>query len=288
MSKQPPTPPALLSRLARIGALTLALPAAYVAAQWLLRERQRGPLEMVAHRGGAATAPENTMGAFRAAAAAGVLSWELDVQRSRDGELVVIHDDDLDRTTNGHGPVSIYSYVELSHLDAGSWFGPEWRREQIPTLREVIGLAQDVGGRILIELKSPHKYPGIEAQVVDLLARTGIGPDCMILSFDVSSLGRVHALDPSLVTDLNYVGRVLRPVPDIPGLGAIGPEWRLLLSNPARVRQAHNAGQLVYPWTVNSPRALRYLQYIGVDGIITDRLDLTAEAVAPPTDQETD
>jgi glycerophosphoryl diester phosphodiesterase len=276
MPKQPPPSPALLPRLARIGALTLGLPAAYVAAQWLLRERQHGPVEIVAHRGGAATAPENTMGAFRAAAAAGVLSWELDVQRSRDGELVVIHDDDLDRTTNGHGPVGSHSYVELAHLDAGSWFGPEWRRERIPTLRDVIALAQDVGGRILIELKSPHKYPGIEAQVVDLLARTGFGPDCMILSFDGGSLGRVHALDRTLLLDLNYVGRVLLPPPQIPGLGAIGPEWRLLLSNPARVRQAHAAGQLVYPWTVNSPRALQYLQNIGVDGVITDRLDLAA------------
>jgi glycerophosphoryl diester phosphodiesterase len=98
----------------------------------------------------------------------------------------------------------------------------------------------------------------------------------MILSFDVASLGRVHAIDPTLVIDLNYVGRVLRPLPAIPGLGAIGPEWRLLLTNPARVRQAHAAGLVVYPWTVNSPRALRYLQYIGVDGVITDRLDLAA------------
>jgi glycerophosphoryl diester phosphodiesterase len=274
MNKQPSSPPALLPRLARIGALTLALPAAYVAAQWLLRERRHGPVEIVAHRGGAATTPENTMGAFRAAAAAGVLSWELDVQRSRDGELVIIHDDTLDRTTSGSGPIGQHSYVELAQLDAGSWFGPEWRRERIPTLRGVIAFAQEVGARLLIELKSPHNYPGIEAQVVDLLARTGFGPHCMILSFDVASLGRVHALDPSLLIDLNYVGRVLLPPPQIPGLGAIGPEWRLLLSNPARVRQAHAAGQLVYPWTVNSPRALRYLQYIGVDGIITDRLDL--------------
>ena len=276
MPTQPPPSPALLPRLLRAGALTLGLPAAYVAAQWLLRERRHGPVEIVAHRGGAATAPENTMGAFRAAAEAGVLSWELDVQRSRDGELVIIHDDDLDRTTSGHGPVGSYSYVELSHLDAGSWFGPQWRGERIPTLREVIALAQEVGGRILIELKSPHLYPGIEAQVVNLLARTGFGPHCMILSFDVASLGRVHAIDPALMIDLNYVGRVLRPPPDIPGLGAIGPEWHLLLANPARVRQAHAAGRLVYPWTVNSPRALRYLRYIGVDGVITDRLDLAA------------
>lgn len=276
MPKQPPPASSLLPRLARAGALTLALPAAYVAAQWLLRERQHGPVEIVAHRGGAATAPENTMGAFRAAAAAGVLSWELDVQRSRDGELVIIHDDTLDRTTGGHGPIGQHSYVELAQLDAGSWFDPRWRKERIPTLRGVIAFAQEVGARLLIELKSPHNYPGIEAQVVDLLARTNFGPHCMILSFDPVSLGRVHALDPSLVIDLNYVGRVLRPPPQIPGLGAVGPEWHLLLSNPARVRQAHAAGQLVYAWTVNSPRALQYLQTIGVDGVITDRLDLGA------------
>src|SRR5689334_16427508 len=265
--------PTLSSIVGRAAAL-LALPAGYAAAQWLLREPPRETVELVAHRGGAATAPENTLAAFQAAAAAGVLSWELDVQRSRDGELMVFHDDTLDRTTTGSGLLGDYSYIELARLDAGSWFGAQWRRERIPTLREVIALAQDVGARLLIELKSPARYPGIEAQVVDLLARTGFAPHCMILSFDAAALARVHALAPTLPLDLNYVGRVFGPPPAVPDLRAVGPEWHLLAANPARVRAAHAAGHQVYTWTVNSPAALRLLREIGVDGIISDRLDL--------------
>jgi glycerophosphoryl diester phosphodiesterase len=260
--------------ITRGAAALLALPAAYVAAQWRLRERQPGPVELVAHRGGAATAPENTRAAFRAAAAAGVLSWELDVQQSRDAEPVVFHDDHLDRTSTGSGLIGDYSYVELARLDAGRWFGPEWRGERIPTLREVIALAQHVGARLLIELKSPARYPGVEERVVDLLARTGFGGQCMILSFDPAALARVHALDPALPLDLNYGERLFGPLPPVPGLRAIGPEWRLLAANPARVRAAHTAGQQVYTWTPNTPQAFRLLRALGVDGIISDRLDL--------------
>ena len=263
-----------LPLITRGAAALLALPAAYIAGQWLLRERQPGPVERVAHRGGAATAPENTLAAFRAAAAAGVLSWELDVQQSRDAELVVFHDDTLDRTSTGSGPVGAHSYIELARLDAGRWFDPHWRGERIPTLREVIALAQEVGARLLIELKSPARYPGIEERVVDLLARTGFGAQCMILSFDAAALARVHALDPALVLDLNYVGRVFGPLPAVPGLRAIGPEWHLLAANPSRVRAAHAAGQQVYTWTANTPQAFALLRALGVDGIISDRLDL--------------
>jgi glycerophosphoryl diester phosphodiesterase len=267
-----------LPTIVRRAAAALALPAAYVAAQWLLRERHPGPVEYVAHRGGAATAPENTLAAFQAAAAAGVLSWELDVQCSRDGELMVFHDDTLDRTSTGSGPLGGYSYVELARLDAGRWFGPAWRGERIPTLREVIDLAQDTNARLLIELKSPARYPGIEQRVVDLLTRTGFEAQCMILSFDATALARVHALNPALVIDLNYVGHLFRPLPVVPGLRAIGPEWRLLVGNPARVRLAHGAGHQVYAWTANSHRAFALLRALGVDGIISDRLDLLSDA----------
>ena len=251
---------------------------AYAAGQWLLRERRPGSVERAAHRGGAASAPENTLAAFRAAARAGVRSWELDVQRTRDGALVVFHDETLDRTSTGHGPLRSASYADLRKLDAGSWFGPAWAGEPIPTLAEVVDLAQAERARLLIELKSPALYPGIERRVVDLLARTGFGPHTLILSFDAAALARVHALDPTLVTDLNYVGHLFTPLPRVPGLRAIGPEWRLLAANPARVRLAHAAGRRVYAWTANSPRAVAFLNAIGVDGIISDRLDLLAGA----------
>ena len=252
----------------------LAVAAGYGVAEWLKRERQPRLVEFVAHRGGAATAPENTMAAFRAAAETGVLAWEFDVQCSRDGELVVIHDETLERTTDGTGAVRDHSYVELSKLDAGGWFGERWRGERIPTLRDVLGLAQDVDAHVLIELKSPHLYPGIEQRVVDLLAEMRYGYNAMILSFDAAALGRVHEINPALEIDLNYVGHVFGPLPAVPGLAAIGPEWRVLAANPSRVREAHEARQRVYPWTVNTRRALDFLTNLGVDGVISDRLDL--------------
>ncbi|HUS16412.1 MAG TPA: glycerophosphodiester phosphodiesterase family protein, partial [Chloroflexia bacterium] len=112
--------------------------------------------EAVAHRGGASTAPENTLAAYRNAQAAGILTWEMDVQLTTDGRLAVFHDDTLDRTTDGSGPLAGHSWDELAALDAGSWFGPQWRGERIPTLEDVIALARDApdgGARLLIEIK---------------------------------------------------------------------------------------------------------------------------------------
>jgi glycerophosphoryl diester phosphodiesterase len=256
----------------------LAVAAGYGVAEWLLREREPRLVEFIAHRGGAATAPENTLGAFRAAIDAGVLAWEFDVQCSRDGELMVIHDETLERTTDGAGMVKDHSYAELKKLDAGSWFGDRWRGERVPTLREVLGLAQEVDAHLFIELKSPHLYPGIERRVVDLLAEMRYGYNSVILSFDAGALARVHQLNPALEIDLNYVGHVFGNLPPVPGLGAIGPEWRVLAANPARVREAHQARQRVYPWTVNTRRTLDFLTNLGVDGVISDRLDLSPGA----------
>src|SRR4051794_41111249 len=95
---------------------------------------------LIAHRGGAGEAPENTLAAFRRSLAMGITWFELDVQSTRDGALVVIHDETIDRTTNGTSPVASLLFEEIRRLDAGSHFGPEYAGEKVPTLREVLEL----------------------------------------------------------------------------------------------------------------------------------------------------
>src|SRR5437762_2604182 len=116
---------------------------------------------LIAHRGGSLEAPENTLSAFRHAIAIGAKYVELDVQLSRDGVLVVIHDETLDRTTNGAGPVGAYSYEELRRLDAGSHFGRQYGGETNPTLREVLELCASEDMGVVVELKSPALYVGL-------------------------------------------------------------------------------------------------------------------------------
>jgi glycerophosphoryl diester phosphodiesterase len=100
---------------------------------------------LIAHRGGAVEAPENTLAAFRYSLALGIRWFELDVQMSRDGALVVFHDETLDRTTNGDGPIGSLTLEDLRRLDAGSWFGSQYAGERIPTLREVLELCASEG-----------------------------------------------------------------------------------------------------------------------------------------------
>ena len=130
---------------------------------------------LVAHRGFKAKYPENTMTAFKAGVDAGAQMVELDVHLTRDHELVVIHDDTLDRTTNGEGPVDEYTLTELKRLDAGHWFHPRFAGEQIPTLREVL---RQLSHRVLIniEVKSDIEQNTpvsgvIEEKLLDLLKR---------------------------------------------------------------------------------------------------------------------
>ena len=132
---------------------------------------------LVAHRGGAAEAPENTLAAFRRALSLGVRWFELDVQMSRDGELVVIHDHTVDRTTNGTGEVGSLSLQDLRKLDSGSWFDPHYRGEPVPTLREMLELCASHGAGVLVEIKSPHLYPGSEQKVATLLGEMLSDPD---------------------------------------------------------------------------------------------------------------
>jgi glycerophosphoryl diester phosphodiesterase len=232
--------------------------------------RHTPPL-VIAHRGASQVAPENTLPAFRRAIAMGAGMIELDVQRSADGALVVIHDDDTLRVAGGAGgPVAALSLAELRRLDLGG--------ASIPTLDEVLALVRDAGISVNVELKAP----GIEADTVAAVQASGLRDAALLSSFDREALARVRALDPAMRlavlmgTDMYHPLVRLReayPLPILRRLGAVAwhPHYRLL--NRAIVRAVHRAGYRVHVWTVNQPAMMRRMLRLGVDGIITDEPD---------------
>src|SRR3954452_5296438 len=162
------------------------------------QHRSTGRVRVNAHRGAMGYAPENTFAAFELAVAQGADMIEMDVHLTADNQCVVIHDETLERTTDGHGLVGEMTLAELQRFDAGSWFGSEFAGQHIPSLDEV--LAWGHGRAIMnIEIKAdPVPYEGIEARVVDLIRRHGMQDDVILISFDHRAIKRVKALAPEI------------------------------------------------------------------------------------------
>jgi glycerophosphoryl diester phosphodiesterase len=235
---------------------------------------QRTPLTL-GHRGASAEAPENTLAAFGQALAQGADGFELDVTLTADGVPVVIHDDTLDRTTNGRGPVGRQTLAEIKALDAGypERFGPKFLNERVPSLAEVLAA---FGQQALINIELKHdRSPGrvLAARVVALVHDYGLSRRVILSSFQFSNLRRVRALDATLPIGLLYVSALggarlvrwltagLRPEAHHPGhytLRTDAVEW------------FHGHGLRVNAWTVNDEPELRRLMAAGVDGLITD------------------
>lgn len=236
---------------------------------------------LIAHRGGSLEVPENTMAAFRHALDVGVRFVELDVQMTRDGELVVIHDDTVDRTTDGSGAVGEFSFAELRRLDAGAWFAGEHTGERIPTLREVLELCAGAGSGVVIEVKHPDIYPGMEEKVVALVEEMwGMGAENIwCISFDHDSIRRLRRLNAEL--QLGYlfppqVGDFARP-DDV--VQAYCPYYGTALQHPDQVAEAHRMGKYVFVYTVDDVEDVRRLAEAGVDGMVTDKPTLMLKAL---------
>src|ERR1700716_2888493 len=246
-----------------------------------LRRRAFGDLAdgrvwVIGHRGAMGYCPENTFASFERALELGADWIELDVHLTRDGELAVIHDELVDRTTDGHGLVKDHTLAELKQLDAGAWFGPEFAGQRIPTLDEVLVWARARQAVVDIEIKNaPIYYAGIEEAVVESLDRSGMAEQVIVISFDHRSVQRVKALDARIVTGVLYAAR-----PTDAGLGlahaaqadAVLPHWAYV--TPEDVQTAHQAGLAVAPWATSDPDVLRSLVAAGVDAIGTNHPDV--------------
>ncbi len=244
-------------------------------------------LEVYAHRGGAGLAPENTLAAFRKALELGVDALEMDLHVTRDGEIVVIHDETVDRTTDGRGSVADLTLDELRRWDAGGKFAPAFRGERIPTLREVIDLVKASGNtwiRLILELKFHPDHPGkpedFEQRVLDILRQTGFVHRVRIISFHHPSLAKLKALEPRIPTGLLAGGRTAPQDPV-----ALVRQSRADYYSPSvrhvtaeAVTAVHQAGIPVVPWTANEEAEMRRLMALGIgtmagDAITTDYPD---------------
>lgn len=226
---------------------------------------------IVAHRGDSANAPENTLAAFRLALENGADGIELDVILSADQQLVVIHDDTLDRTSNGHGKVGDSPLAALRELDAGAWFGSEFEGETIPLLDEVFS---ELGGKFLInvELKN-YKTPKdqLTELVVAMVKRHGLRDSVLLSSFNGRNLARAKSLAPEIRTGLLTLPGLL----GLPLRGFFGRRYGADDLHPFHrdvsvkmVQSRHQLGQKVNVWTVDVPDDLRRMQACGVDMII--------------------
>jgi glycerophosphoryl diester phosphodiesterase len=227
-------------------------------------------------------APENTFASFDLALELGADVVELDVHLSRDGHAVVIHDEQLDRTTDGHGLVGEHALEQLRGLDAGAWFDPRFAGQRVPTLDEVLAWAVERNGNgpphLAIEIKNaPIYYDGIEAKVVELLARHGMRERTLVISFDHHALRRIHELDAGLPTGVLYACRPADPTALAIAAGAqvLEPHWSFV--TPADVAAAHAAGLRVVAWATSEPLVLRSLIAAGVDGVATNHPDVLAD-----------
>lgn len=227
-----------------------------------------------AHRGSRAYAPENTLAAFKLAVAQGAPAIELDAKLTADGEIVVFHDDTLERTTNGRGKLHEHSLAALKELDAGKHFAAEFSGEKIPTLAEVFEAVAHLIF-INIELKN-YTSPGdqLPDKVADLVQRNGLQKRVMFSSFNLFALQRVSKLLPE-------VPRGLLALPGIKGaparswLGRMGLDYQAIHpetrdTNPRLIQKAHQLGKRVHVYTVNQRQEMVRLCQAGVDGIITD------------------
>lgn len=233
-------------------------------------ERQK-ITQVFAHRGSKGTHPENTLAAFQEALRVGSDGIELDVHLSRDGIPVVIHDETVDRTTDGTGWVQEQTWQELSQLDAGTWFDPRFQGERIPTLAEVLQLLRQSGftGSLNIELKTDQiQYKEIEERVWETV-QANLGDFAVVFSsFHYPTLERLKRLFPSAAIALLFseVGRNPSHLGD--GLPVEGwhPRVTLLGQNYHR----RNASIAVRYWTVNGLPELSLCFLRRVDAVITD------------------
>jgi glycerophosphoryl diester phosphodiesterase len=224
---------------------------------------------IVAHRGASGHAPENTMAAFKRAVELGARFIETDLHLTRDAQFVAIHDQTLDRTTNGHGAVRDCTLAELNKLDAGMWFDRQFAGERIPTLEEVLAFASEHDVVFYLELKYEAAW-GMHHALAAAIQGSGNAARTIVISFDLGTLKGLRQLDTSAMMGL--LVEEVRPdlVKAAVGVGArqLCPRWDLVTRD--LVEQAHQADLQVVTWTLDEAGQMRAAIDAGVDGIMTD------------------
>jgi glycerophosphoryl diester phosphodiesterase len=297
----------MLRRTAATGAATiLGLSALFIAAPVAeaqqntagsTKARPKATPVTVAHRGASAYAPENTLAAIDKAEELGAQWVENDVQRTKDGQLVVIHDATLNRTTNveevfpDRAPwnVADFTLAEIEKLDAGSWFDAKYGGQRVPTLQQYLDKLDETGQDLLLEIKQPQLYPGIEDQISEELRSEGwlspehVADKLIVQSFSADSLKAFHAVQPDVTT--GFLGTP--PKGDLPEYAKftdmINPTHADVsadyISAIHQFKGVHGETLKSYTWTVNDAATARTVRDAGVDGIITNTPDVVMNAL---------
>ncbi|MBV1942916.1 glycerophosphodiester phosphodiesterase [Streptomyces sp. BV286] len=271
-------------------ALVLPIPTAHAAVS------TDHPL-VIAHRGASAQAPENTLAAIDRADRLGFRWVENDVQRTKDGQLVVIHDDNLARTTDveevfpGRAPwkVKDFTAAEIARLDAGSWFSPRYTGARVPTLKQYMNRVSRNHQKLVLEIKNPALYPGIERQTLKVLSNEGwLGPahvrsKLVIQSFSADSVRTVHALRPDIKTGFLGTPKVAQ----LPAYAEFADQINsshttISLGYVAAIHALegpHGRPLEIFTWTVDTAQDTRRVAGFGVDGVITNKPDVVRQAL---------
>lgn len=237
---------------------------------------------VLAHRGASAHAPENTLASFRRALDEGAPAIEFDVKLSADGQVVVIHDQTVDRTTDGHGKVRGLTLAQLKALDAGSWFDSDFRGERIPTLDEVFAA---FGRRVLMNVELTNyasPFDLLVPKVALLVKKHKLGDQVIFSSFFPHNLSTARRVLPEVPRGLLaftgikggiqlFIGRFMDLQSEHPFVGDVTAKT---------IASVHGRGRKVFVYTVNDPEEMRHLFDLGVHGIFTDEPALAGTVLA--------
>ncbi len=236
-------------------------------------------VQVIAHRGAAGRAPENTIASMRAAIEDNADWIEIDVQETADGEIVVLHDSDFMKLAGVNLKVWDGGLADILKIDVGSWFAPSFAQERVPTLSEVLQLARGKCG-VIIELKYYGHDVRLEERVIKIVEQADMADDVMIMSLEYAGISKVRALRPDWTVGLlaaQAAGNMTQLDIDFLAVSSALLSPQLLLS-------ANNAGQQVFVWTLNDSYNMNRAISMGVDGIITDEPALTREVLEERSD----
>ncbi|MGM9967192.1 glycerophosphodiester phosphodiesterase [uncultured Rummeliibacillus sp.] len=228
-------------------------------------------MKIFAHRGASGDYPENTLLAFKEAAKLPIYGVELDVQRTKDGVLVINHDEKIDRTSNGKGYIRDMTFEEIRSYDFGKWKGQHFTGEKIPTLDEVLDIFRTTHHMINIELKTDvFEYPGLEDDVIETVKSHEMMERVLFSSFDHEIVERVlqkaptnevAALFMKILVNLDAYGQMI---------GTTALHISLVAAKRESAKKAINAGNTVRVYTVNTTNDYDLMEEIEVDGVFTD------------------
>jgi glycerophosphoryl diester phosphodiesterase len=252
-------------------ALVVVVVGGYIGARNVSQDED---VTIIAHRGASGEAPENTMAAFEKAVADSTDWIELDVQENADDVVIVQHDSDFKRVGRDDLKVWNATNEELRDLDVGSWFGPEFSDQRVPTLRQVLERAKG-HVNVLIELKYYGHDEQLESRVVEIVEQTGMEPHIMLMSLKREQLSRAAALRPDWRRGLlNTVS-----IGDLTRLDLNFLALNATAASLSQIRRAHARDMKVYVWTVDDPVQLSVMMSRGVDGVITDRPEVARQVL---------